>query len=141
MSRWYGAISAGVERRPAVAAGLAILFEHVLVVGALLELGHLRERLLDGLEEVEHGFAPGGHFELAVDVGGNPEVVAQRGVVVHQRILSSGPARAERGRKAGRARTVTGDTAIVRRGTSGCKPGKSLRSRDPQRTYRERRLK
>jgi hypothetical protein len=44
------------QRDPPVTALLAVFFQHKLAVVAAVEVGHLRERLLETIEEVQHRF-------------------------------------------------------------------------------------
>ena len=113
-SRWYGARSstrsccrsassrvAGLVKRadqpPRVeghrshAVLLAVLLQDELAGLPALELGHLRERFLNRVEEVQDRLGRVREVHLGVQVDVDPEVVAQVGVRIH------GPLRTGRG--------------------------------------------
>jgi hypothetical protein len=72
-----------VARHPAIAALLAVLFQHILARFPAIEVGHLRAGFLNRVKEMQHRLAVVGKVRLGVYVHIGTEVVAQRTVGVH----------------------------------------------------------
>src|SRR5947209_6530796 len=80
-----------LEADPAVGSLVVVFFEDEVAVLARLEVGELREDLLQTVEEVEDGLAFFGELHLRVHVNGDAEVIRKRAEFVHD--ASSGAVR------------------------------------------------